>query len=258
MDIDTPPPASASNVETAKAAESAQEPRLYSVPPSAWRQQQSTQAREAQQTTSRPASQKAAADVDLSASLNDLSNVEPLGNPNSAGGKGPGLQNLNDLGTTLPFQSRASAVPPTATAKQQNTSHESVTLATPPVPSAPEPPLRLSRTSWHAHAQAFGRYLEAFHSFNNTLLTHFAAREQQAQARMRGGMSWLEAVGDSSSTVNGVTTGFGGYLEGIRQDEAVRETWKVGCERHAEAVKEFDRLRARVTKLVSDGTFVDN
>jgi hypothetical protein len=71
-------------------------------------------------------------------------------------------------------------------------------------------------------------------------------------------MSWLEAVGDSTTTVNGVSAGFGSYLEGVRQDEAVRETWRVGCERHADAVKEFDRLRARVTKLVGDGTFVEN
>ncbi|KAF1825639.1 uncharacterized protein K489DRAFT_163653 [Dissoconium aciculare CBS 342.82] len=258
MDIDTPPPASTRPAESTSASDSAPEPRLYSVPPSVWRQQQSAHSRESQKTSPQPPSQKVTTDADLSASLHDLSNVEPIGNPGTTGDRGPGLQNLNELGTNLPFQSQASSVPPISITKQQQqqpSPFEPQRLHTPAVPSAPEPPTRLSQTSWHAHAAAFAKYLEAFHAFSKTLLTHFDAREQQAQARMHTGTIWLEAVGDGGTARS---VGFGHYLQGVREDEAVRETWRVGCERHAEAVKEFDRLRGRVAQLISAGTFADS
>lgn len=240
MDIDTPPPAGTpQSSEPSSATDVNKEPRLYSVPPSAWRQQQATQAKAAKKA-SQPAagrSQNAAGAPTLNAGLEDLATVAPIGKDD-----GSGLKNLADLSSTLPFQSQPSTDGPSIPIEPQ-------VLQTPHVPLAPEPPARLSKVNWQAHAQNFGRYLEAFHAFNRTMLTHFDARERQSQARMSNGMGWLEATGEGSG-VSGGFTGFASYLKGVREDEAVRETWRLGCERHAEAVKDFDRLRERVRKMV--------
>jgi len=84
------------------------------------------------------------------------------------------------------------------------------------------------------------------------MLQHFQARDQQAMARMQKGTAWLEATGDP--TAGG---GFGTYAREVREDERVRETWDMGCERRADAVKEFDEVRERVRRLAVAGTIAE-
>jgi hypothetical protein len=42
------------------------------------------------------------------------------------------------------------------------------------------------------------------------------------------------------------------YAQAVKEDERVREHWNVGCERHGEAIKEFEAVRERV-RVVSEG-----
>jgi hypothetical protein len=84
------------------------------------------------------------------------------------------------------------------------------------------------------------------------MLQHFQARDQQAVLRMQKGMAWLEATGDSVAG-----GGFGTYAREVREDERVRETWNMGCERQADAVKEFDEVRERVRRLAVAGSLVE-
>ncbi|KAK5108559.1 hypothetical protein LTR62_008216 [Meristemomyces frigidus] len=241
MDIDMTPPAQSKHStpqDQAAATNGTGEPRLYSVRPSAWRQQQEIPTDGAHQN--RRASNTSATKGTFATNLDDLTHVEPLARDPNAG-----LDSLSGIGSTLPFTSKASASLPTAV-------HEPQKLQMPPVPKAPEVPHKLTKDSWHTHTADFAAYCQAYHAFNTTMVAHFAAREDQAQAQIQSGTAWLEAVGDTTATMH-APTGFGGYLRGVVEDEMVRETWNLGCERHKVAVEEFGRLRGRVRKLVVEG-----
>ncbi|KAI7603012.1 hypothetical protein KC346_g12087 [Hortaea werneckii] len=242
MDIDTPPtskPAEASQAET----DPSKEPRLYSVPPSQWRQQQHAQVN----GHGRPSSSRGVSgeEADLKTNLDDLANVEPMT-------KGPedGLKNLSDLSSTLPFQSQPSAAPPRQSFEPQK-------LTIPPIPKAPEQPSKLTRQTWQTFAHSFGDYLQAYHHFNSIMLQHFTSRESHDQSRFADGTAWLEAVGDPAGMTPNGPIGFGSYLQGVREDERVREAWNLGCERHTEACKGFEKVRERVKRLVGNGALVD-
>ncbi|KAI7602999.1 hypothetical protein KC346_g12097, partial [Hortaea werneckii] len=243
MDIDTPPtskPADASQAET----DPSKEPRLYSVPPSQWRQQQHAQVN----GHGRPSSSRGVSseEADLKTNLDDLANVEPMT-------KGPegGLKNLSDLSSTLPFQSQPSGAAPRQSFEPQK-------LTIPPIPKAPEQPSKLTRQTWQTFAHSFGDYLQAYHHFNSIMLQHFTSRESHDQSRFAEGTAWLEAVGDPAGMTPNGPIGFGSYLQGVREDERVREAWNLGCERHTEACKGFEKVRERVKRLVGNGTLVDH
>jgi hypothetical protein len=237
MDIDNTPPATESTHAQHSTADQSKEPRLVSVPPSAWRQSQQPHASNSHHRTTSGGSDHGP----LRANLNDLANVAPFAQSSD----GSGLQNLNSMSESLPFTSQAANTLPTNPLKPQ-------TLSTPVVPIPPKAPTRLSKQTWHQYAQNFGVYLHAFNSFNSAMLQHFQARGQQAVMRMQKGMAWLEATGDSVAG-----GGFGTYAREVREDERVRETWNMGCERQADAVKEFDEVRERVRRLAVAGSLVE-
>lgn len=230
MDIDNTPPAT----EQQPRAEHQKEPRLVSVPPSAWRQSQGPHASTIHHRATSSGSSNGGP---LKTNLNDLANVAPFTQTTD----GAGLSDLKSMSATLPFPSQAANTLPTNPHKPQ-------TLSLPVVPIPPKSPPRLSKHTWHQYAQNFGVYLLAFNSFNSAMLQHFQARDQQAALRMQAGMAWLEAAGDA--TVGG---GFGTFAREVKEDERVRETWNMGCERHADAVKEFDEVRERVRRLAVAG-----
>ncbi|KAK4503350.1 hypothetical protein PRZ48_004265 [Zasmidium cellare] len=235
MDIDTTPPVQ----ETAQTAPN--EPRLYAVPKSTWREQaeQQQQTSGARKSSSRHSRQNT--EPSLRTNLDDLSHVEPIAQ------SATGLKNLADLSSTLPFQSAA-------TPSRTTQSSEPQKLQTPPIPRVPITPNRLTKTSWHTYALSFATYLEAYHAFNKTMLAHFDAREKQASTRLMGGSGWLEAIGGDTSS----SLGFASYWKGVQEDEKVRETWNIGCEKHLEAVRQFDELRERVRKLSLQGALTDS
>lgn len=239
MDIDTEPPVSSippnAEQETATQPTSTKGPRYVSVEPSTWRKQQEAE----QRSPSAARHSRNATEPQLKTNLDDLSHVEPIAK------SADGLKNLADLSSTLPFQSSAAASTSTQSLRPQK-------LVTPNVPKAPQAPTKLTKQSWHVYALAFGTYLEHFHGFNKTMLAHFDTRQKQADTRMVNGTAWLEATGDPTSQM-----GWGHYLKGVLEDEAVRTVWDLGCERHLEAVKKFQDLRERVRKLVSQGALVD-
>jgi len=237
MDIDNTPPATEPTHVHQSTADQSKEPRLVSVPPSAWRKSQQPHASNSHHRTTSGGSNNGP----LRANLNDLANVAPF----AQSPDGSGLQNLNSMSESLPFPSQAANTLPTNPLKPQ-------TLSAPVVPIPPKAPTRLSKQSWHQYAQNFGVYLHAFNSFNSAMLQHFHARDQQAVARMQKGMAWLEATGDSVAG-----GGFGTYAREVREDERVRETWNMGCERQADAVKEFDEVRERVRRLAVAGTIAE-
>ena len=244
MDIDSTPPAQQQQQDhggTSTDTAGTKEPRMYSVPPSTWRQQQ-------QQTNGHPRhahrGSVGSGEAKLNTNLHDLANVEPIAR------SADGLKSFADMSSTLPFDSQAAGSLPTHPLEPHK-------LRMPSVPKAPEPPPKLTKQSWHAFSETFGAYLQAYHAFNKTMLAHFEARESQAQARMAGGFAWLEATGDTSGVLTAGPSGYGGYMQGVKEDEQVRETWSLGCERHADACKAFEKTRERVKKLVAGGGLAD-
>nr|OQO18246.1 hypothetical protein B0A51_16021 [Rachicladosporium sp. CCFEE 5018] len=207
------------------------EPRLVSVPVPAWREA----ARGAHANGHRRNVSSGSHNPPLKTSLDDLAHVAPF---NTSAFNTP-LTDLNHLAASLPFPSQASITLPTNPQNPQS-------LKTPVVPMPPKAPTRLSKATWHQYSANFAVYLRAWHSFNNAMLSHFAARESQNQARMKGGMAWLEASGD---TVGGGAGGWGEFSKGVREDRVVREVWNVGVERFGEAVGGFEECREKVRKI---------
>lgn len=237
MDIDNTPPATEHPSQQAPHTGPLKEPRLVSVPPSAWRQSQQPQSSNGHHR----ALSGGSGNVPLTANLNDLANVAPFNQTTD----GSGLNDLNPMSTNLPFNSQASNTLPGTPTKPQ-------TLSIPVMPIPPKGPTRLSKQSWHQYAQNFAVYLHAFNKFNGEMMQHFHARHQQALAREQKGMGWLEATGDS--TVGG---GFGSYAREVMEDVRVREAWNMGCERQVDAVKEFDEVKEKVKRLAVAGSLVD-
>lgn len=90
------------------------------------------------------------------------------------------------------------------------------------------------------------------------MLQHFVTREEQVRRHyLACGTAWLEASGDVAGAEPGQPSGFGSYLQGVREDEQVREAWSLGCERHQEAVKAFDKMRERLMNISSRGVLAD-
>ena len=250
MEIDDTPPANATAPEATPAQTSTPDKgaRLYSVPPSAWRQQQGQ--KQKQNPSQRQSVGAGARNANtsngtkLNTNLDDLRNVEPIAKtaPGSTG-----LGNFTGMNNTLPFPSEASRSQPTST-----TTTVPAPSQLPPNPKPPPEPPRLSRTSWQAYSKAFGDYCMAFHYFNTSMLAHFDAAEKRAQLRFATGCGWLEQGGDTSGMF-GDQTGFGSYAAETLALERSREFWNVGCERHAGGIREFDKVRERVRKLAGDG-----
>ncbi|OQO10076.1 hypothetical protein B0A48_04432 [Cryoendolithus antarcticus] len=209
------------------------EPRLVSVPVPAWRER----AHPAQTNGHRRNVSSGTHNPTIKTSLDDLARVAPF---NSTASSAP-LTDLNHLAASLPFPSQASTTLPTNPQNPQ-------TLKTPVVPMPPKAPTRLSKATWHQYSANFAVYLRAWHSFNNAMLSHFAARELQNQARMKGGMAWLEASGDVVGSGQGAG-GWGEFSKGVREDRVVREVWNVGVERFGEAVGGFEECREKVRKI---------
>ncbi|KAK4891880.1 hypothetical protein LTR27_009579 [Elasticomyces elasticus] len=250
MDIDSTPPAAKHQQESEKNVEgtpttqngNGKEARMYAVPPSAWRQSQTN----GHATSNRGSG--GGANGSLKTNLDDLAHVEPLARTTNSAGLG----NLSDVHDTLPFTSEASTTIPV-----QDEAEQMPATPMPAIPKAPEPPTKLTKQSWHAFAGNFGAYLQAFHAFNTSMIHHFAAREQSAQDLLGvGNMKWLESAGDTMG--GGGSAGFGTYLQGVKEDERVRELWGVGCERHAEAVRGFGGVRERVRRLGAGGGLAEH
>jgi hypothetical protein len=149
-----------------------------------------------------------------------------------------GLDGLSDISSTLPFTSKASTTIPTFT--PQN-------LVLPPLPRAPSTPTKLTRASWSTYCTTFSLYLDKFNTYNAVIVKHFASRQELAAKVVKAGIRALEAVGEASTG-----EGFMSYAQAVKEDERVREHWNVGCERHGEAVREFEAVRERV-RVLSEG-----
>ncbi|KAJ6121017.1 Heat shock protein DnaJ N-terminal [Penicillium sp. IBT 18751x] len=197
--------------------------------------------------------------------LGNLRNTAPFTNTNSGG-----IENLEDVHTNLPFDSRANQ-PRTA---KRDIKPRALNLPNPPKrPWAPQPTpafagsqyLTLSRDKWNWYVSAMSTYMHDWNKFNQRMLLHFNTR----QAAIETGLSpkWISAVGDTARLqIDGADEdeksedrdesdegddlvpgsgkgGFSAYLRGIEEDVQVRKHWDVACEMHRECILDLGRLR---------------
>ncbi|KAK2768285.1 hypothetical protein FQN54_000138 [Arachnomyces sp. PD_36] len=122
-----------------------------------------------------------------------------------------GINDLNDLTTTLPFESRSGN-----SVNNKNTSARLTVrpadLALPKPPKAPVPPKFstmtnffdptqlqrpvLDQKSWDRYVAEMGAYMSEWNAFNRKMLGHFNARQETVETGLAP--RWISAVGDSS------------------------------------------------------------
>lgn len=162
---------------------------------------------------------------DLASTLNSTSN---------------GLEGMQNLSSTLPFQSKASSIHPTKPPTPQF-------FLIPQIPTAPAPPPKLTTQSWKNYCAATANYLTAFHAFNRDLHVHFRESLMHEDKFVSICPDALEAVG-SAGEVN-----LESYRKNVKADETIRETWSVANERHAEALEVFAGVKEKVRRAVEGG-----
>ena len=260
MDVDDETPAVSTNtVNTATTGGRGSVPRRKAVPRSA-------------------ANINARQDTQDTLNLKELNNVTPFTTTNNGG-----INDLQDIGATLPFQSQPKGQGETrggrggATWSAYSTRPRNLQCPNPPKrPRIPVPipalssttpnvigtetkqPTTLSRQAWTRYLQEMEVYMREWKAFDRRMLYHFTARQEAVETGLSS--NWISAVGDSirlndSSTVNGDDdddemlisgTGKGGYkayLRAIEEDETVRKHWEVACELHKECILQLGIMR---------------
>ncbi|KAK7997158.1 Glutamate-cysteine ligase modifier subunit [Apiospora arundinis] len=121
-----------------------------------------------------------------------------------------GLKSFADLKSTLPFDSRPSeTIPPGA------------------------------RAACRKYAQDFGNYMDKWEVFNQKVLDHFIARQEQYKLRRQGlGLAWLDS--NQGGDVARI------YQNEVEQDHEVRKKWAQWCDEHQSRMREYVTFRDRV------------
>lgn len=152
-----------------------------------------------------------------------------------------GLKSFADLKSTLPFDSKPSETIPL---EREQPVSVSLDFPTPPVaprlpPTMAVPSIRPSASQFRKYAQDFGNYMDKWEIFNQKVLDHFVARQEQYKLRRQQlGLSWLDSAhgGDAARF----------YQNEIEQDHEVRKKWSQWCDEHQSRMREYVAYRDRV------------
>ncbi|KAL4785864.1 hypothetical protein BJX76DRAFT_149677 [Aspergillus varians] len=190
--------------------------------------------------------------------LNTLSGVFPFTTTNSGG-----LDDLKDISSTLPFESRAKA-PKTPLGDTYPRK-----LSCPNPPKRPDPPqpipisvgskqMAIPRVALDRYIAEINVYVREWEAFDGRMIGHFLSRHKSNQTEMAP--NWLGAAGDSlrlseedgglessedSDNNAGPTAprGFTSYKNALVQDEKAMKHWEVARERHLECMLKFGQMR---------------
>ncbi|KAH8911397.1 hypothetical protein BR93DRAFT_965187 [Coniochaeta sp. PMI_546] len=227
MDIDTPPPEPEKTTTEPKAA------RNIPVEPSKpeWRAGNVAGVGSAEAKTPQDPNRMGSEDSSDFV-FADFKNVAPFA-PQPGG-----LGSLDDLKSSLPFESKAA--PRLAVEKEQ-----SKPLPFPACPKSPRPPtvlavsnLKPSHDAWAKYVHDFHHYMEQWADFNARVTDHFVARKNLIiESKKLTGFNWVEARGDA---------GIRKYLQWCEEDKIVRQKWMVACEGHELRVREFLKFREKM------------
>jgi hypothetical protein len=164
-------------------------------------------------------------------SANDALNLDDLKETVPVGPSKSGLGGMDDLTSTLPFESRPSSTIP-------NQKIEAQQLELPRIPKAPTSPDpdTLTSAEWELYKAHFAAYLHEWNKYNERMNAHFQARTRHEKELP------ADLFLPSANKV------FRDYQAGVEQDFRVRAHWEVSCEWHKSAVQKLAVLRAVAAK----------
>ncbi|KAG5992351.1 hypothetical protein E4U43_003805 [Claviceps pusilla] len=171
------------------------------------------------------------------ATLADLKNVAPFSHEKV------GLDSLHGLKEHLPFESKASDVPPV---KPPNPAKP---LEFPHPPTAPrfvqptgvtDEMTKPTTMPWNKYLAEFEGYLRQWDRFNDQVVDHFATRRALvSETRTAKGYGFLGARGDTEMQE---------YYNWVQQDNDVRGRWMDACTEHQNRLREFMTVREEMKR----------
>ena len=179
---------------------------------------------------------EAAKQTPVEVKLDDFVNVAPFA-PSSTG-----LKDLDDLATTLPFESRAAS----GVGRKESISASSRRLNLPKPPKAIAPPARnrLNETTWKTYVADMNAYFYDWNVFNKKMIKHFESRQEQVDMSMAN--RWIEMQGDGNS---GKQAGYATFMQWLEEDAQCREWWNVANEKNRECFEDLGKVRAQMKVL---------
>lgn len=159
--------------------------------------------------------------------LDNLKNVAPFASSKD------GLKGLDDLSSTLPFESR-----PAASAQSLAPQR----LALPKPPKAPEVPDKLTQSAWERYLAQMRAYMFEWNGYNKKMLAHFNDRQRDVETGLTP--DWMSTVGEGG----GERGGYGKYMRGVEEDFRVRAHWDVSWEKHRDCLRGLGKVRERLLK----------
>lgn len=145
---------------------------------------------------------------------------------------------LNGLSDTLPFPSESSKSHPTKPSTVQK-------LKFPSMPLAPTLPTSYDQVFVDLYFNRFETYCKDYMKATAAMTAHFVARD----AELAG------TLDDRFAHHRGETTnklGFQGYMNRMKEDEQVLETWAVYQQSHIKAMATCEEVRNRTMKMYQD------
>ena len=152
--------------------------------------------------------------------LTDLKKVEPFAPSQN------GLENLDEIKSTLPFESRTSTHAGTRPTPQA--------LVPPNPPKAPQMPEKLTQPAQERYMAQMAVYMLEWNTYNTKMLSHFNERQSSVEKTLKPG--WMAARGDS----------FEKYLQGVEEDFRVREHWELSWEKHRDCINCLGNVRNKL------------
>jgi hypothetical protein len=177
-----------------------------------------------------PKPKPASPDPHAHLNMKDLKQTAPFV-PNKGG-----LDNLVDLTTDLPFQSKAASTLPSAEIHPHR-------LSLPDPPRAPKPPSEpLRKSDWEYYLVFVRKYMGEWNMFNQKMLDHFNARQYSVENELPD--RWIDGVGEG---------GLAKYMAWLEEDARVRTHWDVSYQKHVQAMLTFKKVK----KAAGTAKFVD-
>lgn len=140
-----------------------------------------------------------------------------------------GLANMNDMSTTLPFESRASPTKPsTETAPSRN--------GLPHPPSCPNPPPNLTQSSCEHYLAKLCQYMDSWNTFNSEMVGILAAKQAFTQDCSK--CNWLDIRGN----------GYDDYMKGLEEHKRARVYLDTAYEHHEKDMEILGNVRAEIVR----------
>jgi len=178
--------------------------------------------------------------------LNDLKQAGPFAPSNT------GLEDLEDITNSLPYQSRPAD---TLSALERTNSSRFRDLKLPQPPKIPHCPAdnELNQDSWRQFGDAMTAYMHDWTRFNAAMIEHFRARQEAVTHGMY--RNWVSAQGDGATAEDFEAShgsdkaGYATYMTWLKDDRKCRTWWDVAFEEHRVCLESLGDVRKKIKEM---------